>query len=122
MKIRIKGNTVRYRLTRSEVDALQAHGHLEEYTQFISNTMTYAIEKADTPHLTADLTQNKITLSIPAQVLQEWATTEKVGMDHHMPLPDGGSLYLLLEKDFKCIDGDMTDDQSDYFENPHLTC
>ena len=30
-------------------------------------------------------------------------------------------LYLLLEKDFKCIDVTL-EDQSDYFDNPEKTC
>lgn len=34
MKIRIKGNSLRYRLTRSEVAKFWENGILEEHTQF----------------------------------------------------------------------------------------
>ncbi|MET0572259.1 MAG: hypothetical protein ABWZ79_12595 [Pedobacter agri] len=122
MKIRIKGNSVRYRLTKSEVGALAEKGVLEENTDFLSASMVYAIKQADVDQLKADFIENKITLYIPAPILQKWAATEQIGMEYDMPLPGGGSLYLLVEKDFKCIDADLSEDQSDFFENPNLNC
>ncbi len=122
MKIRIKGNTVRYRLTKSEVIELAETGKLEERTEFLSSAIIYAIQQTDTEHFTADFVQNHIILKVPQILLQQWAATNQVGIEHHMPLPNGNSLYLLVEKDFKCIDADVSEDQSDYFENPQLTC
>lgn len=122
MKIRIKGNTIRYRLTKTEVAALSESGLLEEKTEFINNTLVYAIRQTKNMDLCADFTQNVITLYIPQTILQHWAASEETGIDSCMPLPNGDSLYLLLEKDFKCIDAGVDEDQSDYFENPHLTC
>jgi len=39
-----------------------------------------------------------------------------------MDIGDDKHLYLLLEKDFKCIDAPAHEDQSDNFENPHKHC
>jgi len=38
-----------------------------------------------------------------------------------MKINDDQSLYLLIEKDFKCLD-ETTEDQSDNFENPNIAC
>lgn len=122
MKIRIKGNTVRYRLSKPEVATLAEEGELEEKTEFINGTLTYAIRQTENDSLSADFVHQTITLYIPQKALQRWADTDEVGMDVNLPLPGGGTLYLLLEKDFKCIDAPVTEDQSDYFENPHFTC
>lgn len=122
MKIRIKGNTVRYRLSKTEVALLAKNGLLQEQTEFINNTLLYSIKQTNEAALSADFYNNNIVLYIPNNKLQEWAKTDQVGVDAHFNLPNGNELYLLLEKDFKCTDMDAKEDQSDYFENPHLTC
>lgn len=122
MKIRIKGNTVRYRLSKSEVVTLAEEGVLEERTEFINSALLYTIKQTEDAFLSADFLQNTLTLYVPQRALQQWAETSQVGIEHNMSLPNGDTLYLLLEKDFKCIDAPVTEDQSDYFENPQLTC
>ena len=122
MKIRIKGNSVRYRLSKMEVAALAENGILEEQTHFIHSTLLYAVQQTEMDDLSADFTQNIITLYVPKILLQQWADTEQVGIEANMQLPNGNILYLLLEKDFKCVDPGIKEDQSDYFENPQLTC
>src|SRR6478609_3889869 len=103
MKIRIKRNIVRYRLSKSEVTALAEQGSLEERTEFIGGTLLYAIQQTGEENLSADFSQNKITLYVPVKAIQHWAKTAQVGIDQEMLLPNGNKLYLLLEKDFKCI-------------------
>ncbi len=122
MKIRIKANTVRYRLSKSEVATLTEEGKLEEKTEFTNGALLYAIRQTENDDLSADFTNNTITLYVPKTALKSWAETDQVGIDCNMLLPNDNTLYLLLEKDFKCNDADVNEDQSDYFENPHLTC
>jgi len=59
---------------------------------------------------------------VPAQIPAVWAANEVVGYEHNMDIGNGKQLYLLLEKDFKCIDAPPSEDQSDNFENPHKVC
>ena len=124
MKIRIKGNSIRIRLTRTEVETFGREGYLEERTVFgEGNVFTYALARYHT-HATlgADFSNGKITMLVPASMAEEWATSDVVGFSDNVPLDNGGSLFLLLEKDFKCIDGDVTEDQSDNYENPLHAC
>jgi len=118
MKIRIKGNSVRIRLTRSEVDQFGKEGYIEDCTEFGTNTLTYALQRSTTGDtLAATFEDNKITMLMPETMATVWTNTERVGYDSQMDTTDGKKLYLLLEKDFKCLD-ETTEDQSDNYENP----
>lgn len=117
MKIRIKGNSVRVRLTRSEVDRFGAEGSIEEQTSFGPTSLTYALQQSEQETLSASFENNKVTMKMPLKWAEEWLATERVGYESNMPLPDGQSLYLLLEKDFVCLDN-TTEDQSDNYPNP----
>ena len=122
MKIRIKGNSVRIRLSKSGVAAITGLGYLEEHTSFGNAKLTYALQRSEeATMMTADFSDNKITIFIPSVLLQDWATNDVVGFDADMPVGNAESLYLLVEKDFKCLDN-TDEDQSDNFENPNQTC
>lgn len=117
MKIRIRGNSVRIRLTKTEVEAFGKDGYYKEQTQFGTATLTYALKRSDDEQMTATFENNTITMHLPAAHADQWVNTEKVGFDALMDLGDGNELYLLLEKDYKCLD-DTGEDQSDNYENP----
>jgi hypothetical protein len=122
MKLRIRGNSLRIRLTKSEVDKLSQEGYLEETTAFATGTLTYALQaKTGIAGLDADFAGGKITMYVPAEIPAVWVSNEVVGYDNTVNTPNGG-LYLLLEKDFVCIDAPPTEDQSDNYENPHMVC
>lgn len=123
MKIRIKGNSIRVRLSRPEVDQFAKEGYLEEKTEFGNNAFIYALQSIEgIPSLTADFSDGKITMYVPVTIQKEWVENETVGYDNSIDLANGGNLFLLLEKDFKCIDAPPNEDQSDNFENPRKVC
>lgn len=116
MKIRIKGNSLRYRLTKSEIAKLWSAGFLEERTEFAGKTLVYAIVTANDDKLSADYIADRIVLSMPRTMIDELNNTDRVGFD------DGtGPVSLLVEKDFVCIDR-VEEDQRDNYPNPLLTC
>lgn len=121
MKLRIKGNSLRIRLTKSEVSKLADTGYLEEQTAFASNRFVYALQRTEAGELSATFESNKITMYVPAAFTKDWPINNVVGLDTKMPLPGDESLYLLIEKDFVCLDH-TTEDQSDNYENPNKTC
>jgi len=122
MKLRIKGNSLRIRLTKSEVSKLADTGYLQEQTIFPNNTFTYALQADEsTTVLFATLGNNKITMHIPSSFIRNWPENDIVGINATMPFFEDGSLHLLVEKDFVCLD-DTTEDQSDNFENPNKAC
>ena len=121
MKIRIKENSIRFRLSRSEVDKFAKETKLEETTSFINTSLKYAIEIFSGEVMHADFSGSKITMYIPGELANKWVTTDMVGIDFNMPLDENNHLYLLIEKDFKCRDMDP-EGQSDYFTNPMDSC
>lgn len=123
MKIRIKDNSVRLRLSKPDLDLFGNEGYLEEKTEFPGSTFTYAIQKLfDGKYIDASFIDQKLTLFVPKHIVQEWTETNTIGFNHNLPVGDNKTLFLLIEKDFKCIDGDVTEDQSEYFDNPVKTC
>ncbi len=122
MKLRIKGNSIRIRLTKTEVSAIATTGYLEAETLFVNNKLVYALQRVDEGNtLTAALEQNKITVFVPAELTKDWPVNNIVGFEANMPLADNKTLFLLVEKDFVCLDH-TDEDQSDNYENPNKAC
>ena len=121
MKLRIKGNSLRIRLTKTEVNKLAGTGYLEEQTGFPGNQFIYALQRTDAAVLSATFESNRITMFVPDSFTKDWPVNDIVGLDAKMPLPADEFLYLLIEKDFVCLDH-TTEDQSDNYENPNKTC
>lgn len=117
MKIRINGNSVRIRLSKSEVDRFGKEGYIEEHTNFGSGKLTYALATTDKENMHALFEGSKITMYLPAPKAVDWVNSQKVGYDANMDIGEGEVLYLLLEKDFKCLDNTM-EDQGDNYDNP----
>jgi hypothetical protein len=123
MKIRIKGNSIRLRLTRSDIDRFAKDAYLEEKTEFGNTALIYALQRSDSlQELAADYTANKITVYMPKTYAEKWEDTSEVGYSNKLVFSDGKDLFILVEKDFKCIDGEVLEDQSDNFDNPLDKC
>lgn len=118
MKIRIRGNSIRFRLTRSEVERLCLNGLICDQTEFAQGTFRYEVTTAATfEELSAEFEDATIRLIVPQNHIKDWNLNEKVGFEHHMKFHNGRSLHLLLEKDFTCLT-DRGEDERDNYENP----
>jgi hypothetical protein len=112
MKIRICGNSIRYRLTRPEVEQFKASGVITAQTDFGNKMLTYTLRAGEQSRLTATFIDDAINLVLPLHMADEWTNTERVGFED-----TDGTLALSVEKDFKCLDN-VTEDQSDNYPNP----
>lgn len=115
MKVRIKGNSLRYRLSMSDVAEFGRNGYIQEVIDFGKAQLTYALQTGPVLGLEAEFINNKIIVFMPYSWADEWVETHRVGFDQK------GPLYLLIEKDFQCIDN-ITEDQRDNYPNPNLVC
>jgi hypothetical protein len=121
MKLRIKGNSLRLRVSRSEVARLLEGERVEETIHFAPQAiakLTYALERdMSAVALTVRYTDDDITVSIPAEQAIRWCLTNQVGIVESISLGTMGSLDLLIEKDFACLDR-SDEDNDDTFANP----
>ncbi len=122
MKLRIKGNSLRLRISRSEVDRLFQRERLEESIQLAPHAeakLTYALEQATSVSVpTVRYTEGEITVLLPAGLADSWCSTDLVGIAERVSLGAFGSLELVIEKDFACLDR-SEEENEDTFENPH---
>lgn len=114
MKIRIKGNSLRYRLTKSDVATLAMNGFIEETSNFGTQVFRYALRRGMVSSLSATFEDNTITIHMPDQMIEEWVYTGRIGFEN-----SSSAMYLLVEKDFVCLDN-VAEDQSDNYPNPLL--
>ena len=124
MKLRIRGNSLRLRLTQSEVQAMGEVGQVEEKIEFpTSEPLVYRLQKTKAGNpITAAFKDGNITVLVPGDTIDHWVNTDEVGMETHHPLNDENSLRILIEKDFACLKPREDEDDSDAFSNPESHC
>lgn len=121
MKLRISGNSIRLRLSQSEVARLHKHGVVENAISFGRSALTYRLIASEVAQPEASFTQNVITVVVPQQTAMHWATSDEVSISAEQPLPAGDKLSILIEKDFQCLTP-RNEDELDNFPNPNKTC
>jgi hypothetical protein len=124
MKLRIKGNSLRVRLTRSEVTKLIDIGHIEETIYFSANEqsrLTYGLGvEPDLTRATIRYEWPEVVIALPTKEATTWAEDNQVGIYATVDLGLRGTLDLIVEKDFACLDGSDADNL-DTFSNPSTT-
>lgn len=119
MKIRIRGNSIRYRLDKNDIDVLKETDRLEEHTWIGAHTLHFCIRSRNNIVQPAiKLEGSGIHLSVPSPVIEKWIGSDETGFNFDIINPDGSALKILVEKDFKCLTV-RDEDDSAAFENPN---
>lgn len=120
MKLRIRDNSVRLRLTRGEVDALRDNGVVEARTAFPGGR-EFRYEVESSPAIVsagAFLSDGRITVRLPESEVHAWAGSEQVSISGEQQHNNGDTLVILVEKDFACLAPREGEDESDMFPHP----
>ncbi len=121
MKLRIKGNSLRLRLTPSELAGLLQSGRVEETIYFApvqSASLTYAVEhNPQASGLSIRYLPENVTIVVPSAEVERWAGSSEVGIYDTLG-SDLHPLEVSIEKDFACLDKDDAEN-ADTFPNPH---
>ena len=107
MKIRIKDNSIRLRLTQTEVETFGKTGMVESVTEFGgNNAFRYRLVK--TGNEVRSLYENgAISIHVPDSVADDWVNSEEVGISNRDLSPT-----ILVEKDFACLTVREGEDES----------
>ena len=120
MKLRIKGNTLRLRLTQSEVKQFAEQGICSEKTVFGDHSFIYQLHKADVDDVHAEYQLDTVSVAVPDDMADAWANdNESAAIEYTQLNADGSKLLVLIEKDFMCSPNNPRSDESDNFPNPN---
>jgi hypothetical protein len=120
MKLRLNRDSVRFRLSRSEVEEFGTTGRFEERLKFgidPSAEFGYVIETSHDKELTAYFSSGRLGVRIPVESARHWVESDQIGIEGRSD-ENGQGLKILIEKDFACRTSRGDEDTSDYFPNP----
>jgi hypothetical protein len=120
LKLRIRGNSLRVRITRSELAALNSAGEVAETTMFSAACrLTLRLCSDDTAEsLRADFAADVLAVSIPGRMLRHWNQPEVISLQGLQAVSPTQELSILLEKDFPCVVPRAGEDERDAFPRP----
>lgn len=120
MKLRLLEDSIRLRLSQSDVVAADQEGFVEAQTRFPDGSVfRFALSASKTGRASAEFTGGRMLVGLPATEISAWANDDTaVSLYEEIELPGGGRLKLLVEKDFQCLTDRPDEDQSDLFQNP----
>jgi hypothetical protein len=127
MKLRIKGNSLRLRVTRSELARLLRGEEIEETVRFGPSPearLSYAlVARQQSPPVSVDCNLPKLTVALSKEQAKIWSSESEVGVYASLDAGSAGPLEVIVEKDFACLDR-SDEDNADTFANPHAdqTC
>jgi len=104
MKLRVRGDSMRLRLKRGEVDQLAAGISIVEKTHFPGAVLTYRLDVSRNSTISATFDNGSVSVSLPESKVLDWAKTGEVSLYAEQKLSGSNTLSLLIEKDFKCLE------------------
>lgn len=113
MKLRFHSNTLRVRLSQSEVARLAETGRVEETVAFpAGRNLDFAVELRSSAEIAASFDGERIEIALPADLARTWIASAQPGIENPNATPK-----ILIEKDFQCLHQDATAN-TDAFPNP----
>ncbi|HEU4623332.1 MAG TPA: hypothetical protein VFS52_01145 [Steroidobacteraceae bacterium] len=124
MKLRIKGDSIRLRLTQGEVHALEQQGVVEDRARFGAGaTLVYRLTRdRRTPAVAATYADGVLEVRLPEEAALNWCRSNEVGLTGTQQAAPDAQLRIAVEKDFACLTAREGEDESDNFPNPRQSC
>ncbi len=121
MKLRIRGDSLRLRLKRGEVDQLAAGASIVEETHFPGSVLTFRLDVSNNNPTSANFDNGSLVVCLSKSRVLEWAGSDEVSLFAEQELPGTGTLSVLIEKDFSCLEPGhhrSCEDDEDTFPHP----
>ncbi len=119
MKLRVRGNSLRIRVSRAELESIASRGVAADEVCFAPGTsLHYGVEVIEGGDISARFADNEVRVFLPRAVVERWLAPDEVSIRGEQPLAGGDALSILVEKDFTCLAPREGEDDSDLFPNP----
>ena len=123
MKLRLKHNSIRFRLTKSEIALLEQSGCVRETIDVgatFGGEFAYVLKvDPEIQVVKAEFVGRTITVSLSKAAADSLTKTDQVGIEFEQAVSGSGPLLLVVEKDFACLEPRHGEDQSDNFPHPN---
>lgn len=125
MKLRIRDNSLRLRLTRSEVEKIGQGQSVISSIQLgdrEESSLSYCLRYSEQIQAVRVSFEHKLILvEIPKECARVWALGNDVGIYSEQQCGNNKTLIILIEKDFFCLKprSHEQEDESDMFINPN---
>jgi hypothetical protein len=124
MKLRIKGNSIRLRLTKTEIKLIESGVSVRETVHFGPGVaLGYRLlPSPDAKTIRAEYSGHEVAVLLPMEVAKNWASSDEIALKNTQALEsDPEGLSLLIEKDFVCLKPrqHQVEDETDLFANPN---
>ncbi len=118
MKLRFDNDSLRLRLDRDEVDALGRGESATSVAHFPDGRALHWRLEARGNALDATFADGLVCVSMPLATARRWANDDtEVSVRGQLSAPPG-TLSLLIEKDFECLEPRVGESQRNRFANP----
>lgn len=122
MKLRIKGDSMRLRVSRSELARLLNGERVEDTVHFSAQPdshFTYGLQLTPQPvAIRIKSEPQSVMVLLSEEQMTSWSVDTEVGIYGTVDLGHTGSLDVMIEKDFACLDR-SDEDNFDTFTNPN---
>ena len=125
MKIRIRGDSIRLRLSQKEVAQISVGEKVQDITRFpLGTKLSYGLDtSSNVKEIEAHFENQQIMIVMPRQQATAWASSGDVALKANLPIEktSDDQLFILIEKDFQCLKTreNEKEDESDLFVNPN---
>ena len=111
MKLWIRGNSLRLRVSKTELAKIAETGKAEDTVRFSSDQgLRYGVEVRPTGAITATFAEAAILVTLPKPRLDLWLRPGEVSVEGSQPIGGGKVLQIVLEKDDAAGRGSGGDD------------
>jgi hypothetical protein len=119
MKLRVSDNTVRVRISQSELAELKAFIPVRLKVDFpVKAQLSCQLIPSKVDTLGCTFSSSTISIFIPESTIATWNSSTFVKLERTLDLENGKELFILVEKDFKRLSNREKEDESDLFTNP----
>ena len=112
MKLRIKNNTLRLRLSKSEISDLANNKTLTTSVGLSPQPLVFSLSAREAASI--EHADNHLQFSMPLSVAQAFDQTDQVSYAY-----EAADISVLIEKDFVCLEPRTGEDETDNYPNPN---